>query len=104
MAVSRHDGCGSAGGCHSARVPGDLSPPAALDFSSDASRDFQSLSPALRQPFFIGDGRNSSGEVQKFVAPGGATRLFLGTMDSYGWSDNHGSFTVKIGAASSASR
>lgn len=74
--------------------PSNFSAPEALDFGTAAKRDFNSLSPKLRQPFFIGDGRTSSGEVQQFVPPAGATRLFIGTMDEYEWSNNVGGFYV----------
>jgi len=73
--------------------------PSALDFSSDASRDFASLSPSLKQMFFIGDGRRSDGiTLQTFVVPDGATRLFLGTMDGYEWNNNSGSLEVTVSA------
>ena len=63
-----------------------------LDFSTPASRDFTTLSPQLKQVFFIGDGLTSTGKLQSFVAPAGATRLYIGTMDMYGWWwDNTGS-------------
>lgn len=78
--------------------PNSSATPAALNFSTAASRDFQILSPQLKQPFFIGDGANSLGDVQEFVTPAGATRLFLGTMDAYGFGNNVGSFTVEITA------
>jgi hypothetical protein len=77
-------------------APNNFPPPATLDFSTASNRDFASLYPNLRQPFFIGDGKDTTGGVQQFVVPAGATRLFLGTMDSYGWANNIGSFTVKI--------
>ena len=77
-------------------LPGNFAPLATLDFSTPASRDFVSLYPQLRQPYFIGDGKDAMGGVQQFVVPAGATRLFLGTMDSYQWANNQGSFTVKI--------
>jgi hypothetical protein len=77
-------------------LPGNFAPPATLDFSTPASRDFVWLYPQLRQPFFIGDGKDATGGVQQFVVPAGATRLFLGTMDSYQWANNQGSLTVKI--------
>ena len=77
-------------------APSNFPPPAALDFSNASSRDFASLYPQLRQPFFIGDGKDSFGGVQQFIAPVGATRLFLGIMDGYEWADNQGSFTVKV--------
>ena len=69
--------------------------PGGLDFSTLASRDFASLSPLLKQPFFIGDGlRNDGLSVQHFIVPAGATRLYLGTMDGFGWWNNAGSFEV----------
>lgn len=72
-------------------------PPADLDFSSASSRDFSSLSPAVRQPFFIGDGLRADGHTpQDFIVPTGATRLFIGIMDGQQWSDNSGSFTTNI--------
>ena len=55
--------------------------PAPLSFSILADRDYLELAPALKQPFFIGDGLTSSGVVQQVIAPIGATRLFLGVMD-----------------------
>lgn len=77
-------------------VPSNFPAPAALDFGTPSSRDFASLYPQLRQPFFIGDGKDSAGNVQQFVVPAGATRLFLGTMDGYEWANNQGSFTVTV--------
>jgi len=74
----------------------DTSPaPTALDFSVSGT-GFNSLAPGLKQTFFIGDGitGTGSGNVQTFVIPTGATRLFLGTMDGFGWSNNIGSFDV----------
>ena len=75
-----------------------LSPaPGFLDFSTLASRDFASLSPLLKQPFFVGDGfQNDGTTVQSFFVPSGATRLFLGTMDGFGWYNNTGSLTVTV--------
>jgi Flp pilus assembly protein TadG len=68
--------------------------PSRLDFSTPDSRDFTVLSPQLRQPFFIGDGRRANGEVQQFVVPAGATRLYIGTMDGWEWNNNVGGFEV----------
>jgi len=65
--------------------------PSALDFSSSASQDFATLSPELRQPFFIGDGLRADGTtLQDFVVPSGATRLYIGLMDFQQWEDNSG--------------
>jgi len=71
--------------------PDSIAAPGALDFSSLASRNYGKLYPALQQVFFMGDG---SGKTVQ--APEGATRLYLGTMDAYGWADNYGSFNVTL--------
>jgi hypothetical protein len=76
-------------------IPSGFSPPPGLDFSTAAARDFLTLQPVLRQPFFIGAGLTSGGVTQQFVAPPGATRLFLGIMDNVFY-DNSGSFTVAV--------
>ncbi len=76
-------------------VPGDPAP-ATLDFSAQASRDYNGICPALQQTFFLGDGLTSSGTVQSLVVSAGATQLFLGVMDGYGWSNNIGSFAVNL--------
>ncbi len=68
--------------------------PSVLDFSSASSRDFQTLRPQRNQVFFIGDGRRDNGEIQQFVVPEGVTRLFIGTMDGWEWSNNVGGFEV----------
>jgi hypothetical protein len=57
-------------------------------------RQFTTLSPQLKQVFFIGRGTTPSGEVRRYVIPTGATRLFLGTMDGYEWNNNSGAFSV----------
>jgi hypothetical protein len=65
-----------------------------LDFSTDAERNFSTLSPQLKQVFYIGNGLDDAGNLQTFVAPQGATRLFIGTMDMEGWWwDNGGALT-----------
>lgn len=70
--------------------------PSNLDFRSDDSRDFSSLKPGLKQIFFIGDGLDSKGNHQSFVAPKGATRLYLATWDYYEWNNNAGSRNIKV--------
>jgi murein DD-endopeptidase MepM/ murein hydrolase activator NlpD len=83
--------------------------PAQLDLTLP-DIEFDRLSPALRQIFFVGDGRTSGGgaaggrEVQTFVVPDEATRIFLGVIDAgppddsvpgfYG--DNSGSVTGSV--------
>jgi Flp pilus assembly protein TadG len=76
--------------------PDSTAAPAALDFSTAASRDFATLSPQLKQPFFIGDGLRSDGTQQHFVVPTGATRLYIGVMDFQQWSDNGGSMQASV--------
>ena len=71
--------------------------PATLDFSTAASRDFDSLSPLLKQAFFVGDGlRNDGTTVQTFFAPAGATRLYLGLMDGFDNWNNAGALEVEV--------
>jgi hypothetical protein len=70
--------------------------PDTLVFGTTASRDYLTLSPVLKQVFFIGDGLTGGGMTQQVIVPGGATRLFLGTMDGSGWYDNSGSFSVRV--------
>lgn len=72
------------------------STPAPLDFMSDDSRSYLVLRPLLLQPFYIGSGINASGVRQTVIAPPGATRLYLGIQDGFGWYNNTGSFTVDI--------
>jgi hypothetical protein len=83
--------------------------PQGLDFSTADERDFTSIGAAadnstsmvdrplkLKQIFFIGDGMTSKGIKQSFVAPKGATRLFLATWDFYEWNNNAGQRNIKI--------
>lgn len=81
--------------------------PAVLDFSSGGlGTNFSSLSPVIGQVFFIGNGRTSSGGVQKFQIPATATRLFLGVVDAadgdnaagppQAYGDNGGSFSATV--------
>jgi hypothetical protein len=86
-------------------IPSTGPAPATLDFSdSGLGINFPSLSPLLRQVFYIGDGVTNTGDFQTFIAPTGATRLAVGIPD--GWSfvgapgyydDNDGSYRVRIG-------
>jgi hypothetical protein len=70
--------------------------PARLSFASP--EDFTTLSPLLRQTFLIGDGKaDNSGAVQSFVAPAGATRLFLGFADGPNYTGLPGAFQDNSG-------
>jgi hypothetical protein len=81
------------------------SPPPGLDFSpAGLGIDFASITPLLGQVFYIGDGKTAGGEFQEFIAPAGATRLFLGIPDGFGfggapgaYDDNDGSYRIRIG-------
>jgi hypothetical protein len=85
-----------------AGLPTSSSAPPDLNFAT-LGTSFASLSPLLKQPFFIGDGLTGTGTgaAQDFIVPPGATRLFLGTMDAFGWFDNSGSFNVVVGTGTS---
>jgi hypothetical protein len=75
----------------------DSSPaPAALNFSTGSGINYTSLSPLLKQVFFIGDGRTAGNILQSIVVPTGATRLYLGTMDGYEWNNNLGSYRITV--------
>ena len=82
---------------------GDV-PPAVLPWDKDAPTD---LSPLLNQVFYIGDGKagfnNAAGTTLLFTAPTGATHLFLGVADAFGfggasnaYGDNPGFFDVFV--------
>ena len=84
--------------------------PAALTFDANSS---SSPSPLLNQVFFIGDGKagfdNAGGATLTFTAPAGATRLYLGAIDAYGfngetgfYADNNGQWSVDIHLLGSA--
>lgn len=85
-------------------VPSGNAPPATLDFSTESARDFLTLNPGLGQVFFIGDGKTSGGTLQQFIAPAGATRLFFGIPDGFGFNgppgaydDNDGAYRIAVG-------
>jgi Flp pilus assembly protein TadG len=77
-------------------APNKTDAPANLDFRDPTKRDFTMLQPKLKQLFYIGDGTNSAGIKQTFVAPPGATRLFLATMDYYEWNNNAGFRNIQV--------
>lgn len=88
-----------------AGIPSTGLPPATLDFTPGGiGIDFATLSPLLNQIFYIGDGVTAGGDFQTFIAPTGATRLFLGIPDGFGfggapgaYDDNDGSYEVVLG-------
>ncbi len=86
-------------------IPSSGPAPATLDFSpAGLGVDSPSLSPVLGQVFYIGDGVTSGNDFQEFIAPAGATRLFLGIPDGFGfdgppgaYDDNDGVYQVRVG-------
>ncbi len=66
------------------------------DFTNSAERNRTVYQPKLKQIFFIGDGMTDDLIRQTFVAPAGATRLYLATWDFYEWNNNAGSRLVQI--------
>jgi hypothetical protein len=54
------------------------------------------ISPELKQVFFIGSGTTKEGARRRYLVPTGATRLYLGVMDGYEWNNNQGSFFVNV--------
>lgn len=89
-------------------VPETGPAPATLNFTpSGRGTSFSSLSPALGQVFFIGDGffvtNNQLLRSHRFRSPAGATRLVLGIPDGFGfdgepgaYDDNNGEYKVRI--------
>jgi hypothetical protein len=50
----------------------------------------------LKTPFMLGNGQTSTGVVQRFLVPPGATRLYLGVWDGVCNSNNAGTLTATI--------
>jgi predicted thioesterase len=77
-------------------VPDNQTAPGTTDFSTQAERDYTTYSPKAQQVFYVGDGQTSEGVQQQVVVPANATRLFLGTMDGWEWSNNIGGYDATI--------
>jgi len=74
-------------------------PPERLDFTPEGlGIDFPRLEPGLGQIFFIGDGKNAAGKPQDFVAPPGATRLYIGMADGSSFVGAPGCYTDNVGS------
>ena len=74
-------------------------PPARLMFN-DQIIAFHSISPLLRQTFFVGDGLSGTGcgDLQQFYVPATATRLYLGFLDAPQWLGLPGAYEDNGGA------
>ena len=66
--------------------------------------NYDNFQPLIGQVFFIGDGKNASGNRQHIVTPAGATRLYLGSMDQSSWYNNGGQFNVTVTGADPAAK
>jgi len=85
-------------------IPDTGPPPATLDFTpAGLGTNFSVLMPELGQVFYIGDGFSSVPAPQLFIAPAGATRLFLGIPDGFGfvlqpgaYDDNDGFYEIEL--------
>ena len=78
--------------------------PPSLNYTKAANISRPAYHPGLNQIFFIGDGLTGTGtgSTQDFIAPAGATNLYIAVADSYGSSTgNEGSLNVtyNIGTA-----
>ena len=82
--------------------PDGSAAPAMLDFGPGGNVtdgiDYLTISPSLKQVFYIGNGLTSDSLPQNVIVPIGATRLYLGTMDGFGWDGNTGEFSVTVSA------
>jgi hypothetical protein len=74
----------------------DAKIPPGKDYSTQTARDYTTVSPELRQTFYVGNGETSTSVQQTIVVPPNATRLFLGTMDGHEWSNNVGGYNATI--------
>ena len=78
-------------------LPDSIStPPPPLNFSTQAERDYVGLEPQLQQPFYVGTGQTSSSQQQEITVPANATRMFMGIMDGWEWSNNNGGFNATV--------
>jgi hypothetical protein len=77
-------------------APAATAPPSQQDFRGPGERDKKVIEPAVKEVFFIGDGRTSAGDEQQVIVPNQASRLFLGTMDRGRPKDNKRSYQVVI--------
>lgn len=79
--------------------------PTTLDFSlTGLGTEFLTLSPEIGQVFYIGNGVTAGNVFQEFIAPAGATRVFLGITDGFNFNgpagafdDNDGAYRIRLG-------
>lgn len=71
--------------------------PAPERLDATDSQDLPAFAPALAQVFFIGDGRDRSGNLQRFTVPTGATQLHLGFADAFFFRGDPGNYADNTG-------
>jgi hypothetical protein len=78
-------------------------PPATINYNDAAQLAQLSRTPSLGQVFYIGTGQVGSA-FREFTAPVGATRLFFGIPDGFGfvgapgaYDDNDGAYRIRVG-------
>ena len=78
----------------------DKVPSGKWPYSNDLYNDHLENRPELNRIFFIGDGltETGKGDLQKFIVPDGATRLFLGFADAFWFTGPHGWFDDNKGS------
>jgi hypothetical protein len=80
-------------------APNTTPAPAGLYYYASGDKNFLSVSPLTKQVFFVGNGiAEHNGQVQRFIVPADATRLYFGVMDQGSW-NNDGSFSVTVSNA-----
>ncbi|HMP04110.1 MAG TPA: PEP-CTERM sorting domain-containing protein [Gemmatales bacterium] len=78
--------------------PGAVGGPAPDRLAYSDPENFTSFAPLLNQTFFIGNGRtDSTGTIQQFLVPAGATRLFLGFADGFSFIGLPGAYSDNSG-------
>jgi hypothetical protein len=78
-------------------APDASAAPATVDWTLPAVAAQTSFADiGVKQPFMIGDGLSSGGQVQRFRVPAGATRLFLSVWDGVQQNNNGGSVSATI--------
>jgi hypothetical protein len=78
--------------------PGSPGGPAPGTLAFSHPENFTTLAPLLNQMFFIGDGRtDNTNDIQTFLVPTGATRLFLGFADGFSFTGLPGAYADNSG-------
>jgi hypothetical protein len=78
-------------------VPSDSAAPAAVDWTAPSQKDQPAYSDLnVQQPFLIGDGKTTTGTVQRFRVPPGATRFYMAVWDGVCQNNNAGTIAATV--------